>query len=85
MNVQRRNNVNVIGEGSTTLLLSHGFGCDQNVWRRMTADLAMHYRLVLFDLVGSGNADPAAYDLHVPLLLACPTTCSNSEGAVRGC
>ncbi|HBF47625.1 MAG TPA: sigma factor SigB regulation protein RsbQ, partial [Shewanella frigidimarina] len=28
-----RNNVKLIGNGSKTLVLAHGFGCDQNMWR----------------------------------------------------
>jgi len=29
--VIKRNNVTVLGKGNTTLLLAHGFGCDQNM------------------------------------------------------
>jgi sigma-B regulation protein RsbQ len=44
------------------LLLAHGFGCDQNMWRLLTPTLAKSYRMVLFDYVGSGRADPSAWD-----------------------
>ncbi|TFV56146.1 alpha/beta hydrolase [Mycobacterium sp. PS03-16] len=43
-------------------MLAHGFGCDQNLWRLVAASLAATHRVVLFDHVGSGNADPAAWD-----------------------
>ncbi|MFE1335681.1 alpha/beta fold hydrolase, partial [Streptomyces microflavus] len=55
MNVRRRNNVAVTGcADGPVLLLAHGFGCDQNMWRLLTPTLAKSYRMVLFDYVGSG-------------------------------
>jgi sigma-B regulation protein RsbQ len=62
MNIQSRNNVQVHGQGSTTLVLSHGFGSNQNMWHHMLPLFAGRYRIVTFDLVGSGGADAAAYD-----------------------
>jgi sigma-B regulation protein RsbQ len=52
----------VSGEGPTTVLFAHGFGCDQNMWRFLAPDYAKQYRVVLFDLVGSGGSDLSAYD-----------------------
>lgn len=60
--VLRRNNVSVVGEGGHTLVLAHGFGCDQNMWRFMIPSLSKHFRLVLFDYVGSGRSDISAFD-----------------------
>ncbi|HLL23186.1 MAG TPA: alpha/beta hydrolase [Kofleriaceae bacterium] len=62
MSVQRRNNVHVTGRGTATMFFAHGFGCDQNMWRLLAPTYAERYRLVLFDLVGSGRSDLAAYD-----------------------
>ncbi|MET9494372.1 alpha/beta hydrolase [Streptomyces sp. NPDC006552] len=63
MDIQRRNNVTVIGrEEGPVLLLAHGFGCDQNMWRLVLPTLAAEFRVVLFDYVGSGRADPSAWD-----------------------
>jgi sigma-B regulation protein RsbQ len=62
MDVQHRNNVQVGGKGKTTLVFAHGFGCDLNMWRFLAPAYADRYRTVLFDLVGSGNSDLAAYD-----------------------
>jgi sigma-B regulation protein RsbQ len=62
MTVQRRNNVHVSGSGPATMFFAHGFGCDQNMWRLLTPAYASRYRIVLFDLVGSGASDLAAYD-----------------------
>jgi len=62
VNVQVRNNVRVDGEGPATLVFAHGFGCDQNMWRLIVPAFADRYRVVLFDLVGSGASDIHAYD-----------------------
>jgi sigma-B regulation protein RsbQ len=62
MSVQQRNNVNVFGSGSATMVFAHGFGCDQNMWRLLAPTYARRYRCVLFDMVGSGNSDILAYD-----------------------
>ncbi|WP_329448328.1 alpha/beta hydrolase (plasmid) [Streptomyces sp. NBC_01426] len=63
MDIRRRNNVTVTGRtDGPVLLLAHGFGCDQNMWRLVVPALAEDYRLVLFDYVGSGHADASAWD-----------------------
>jgi sigma-B regulation protein RsbQ len=60
--VLSRNNVNVSGRGTQPMLFAHGFGCDQHMWRFITPAFEDHYRIVLFDYVGSGLSDLAAYD-----------------------
>jgi sigma-B regulation protein RsbQ len=64
MDVQKRNNVKVIGhaEATRTIVFAHGFGCDQNMWRFLTPAFDESYRTILFDLVGCGNSAPGAYD-----------------------
>lgn len=63
MTVQARNNVHVSGGGGpATMFFAHGFGCDQNMWRLLAPAYAKNYRVVLFDLVGSGGSDLTAYD-----------------------
>jgi sigma-B regulation protein RsbQ len=58
-----RNNVRVVGSpDGPTVMLAHGFGCDQNIWRQVTDLLVPRFRVVLFDHVGCGAADPAAWD-----------------------
>ncbi len=57
-----RNNISIHGSGETTLLLAHGFGCDQNMWRFMLPALIPHYKVVLFDYVGSGNSQLSYYN-----------------------
>lgn len=58
----KRNNVTILGTGEKTLLLAHGFGCDQNMWRFMLPALTPYYKVVLFDYVGSGHSDISHYD-----------------------
>jgi sigma-B regulation protein RsbQ len=62
MSVLKRNNVNVLGSGPVSMFFSHGFGCDQNMWRLLVPRYAERYRVVLFDHVGSGRSDLSAYD-----------------------
>lgn len=44
------------------MVLAHGFGCDQNMWRHLIAAFENDYRLVLFDHVGHGGADASVFD-----------------------
>jgi sigma-B regulation protein RsbQ len=63
MDVRSRNNVVVTGrDDGPTMLLAHGFGCDQNLWRLVVPALAERFRVVLFDHTGAGRSDPAAWD-----------------------
>ncbi|WP_159944377.1 alpha/beta fold hydrolase [Nocardiopsis sp. FR6] len=62
MDVLRRNNVTVTGNADgPAVVLAHGFGCDQNMWRLVVPALADRYRVVLFDYVGSGGSDASAW------------------------
>jgi sigma-B regulation protein RsbQ len=62
MNVLERNNVQVFGKGETPLVFSHGFGCDQHMWRLTTPAFEKDYKIVLFDHVGAGKSDLSAYN-----------------------
>jgi sigma-B regulation protein RsbQ len=44
------------------VMLAHGFGCDQHMWRLVRPRLAEMFRVVTFDLVGSGRSDGSAWD-----------------------
>jgi sigma-B regulation protein RsbQ len=53
-----RNNVVIAGRADgPVVMLAHGFGCDQNMWRLIVPGLARDFRVVLFDHVGSGRSD----------------------------
>lgn len=60
--VLKRNNVRIIGEGKQAMMLAHGFGCDQNVWRHLINAYKEQYTLIVFDFVGSGQSDLSAYN-----------------------
>jgi sigma-B regulation protein RsbQ len=71
MDIRTRNNVTFIDRSADSddaaadgpvIMLAHGFGCDQNMWRRIVPGLAATHPVVLFDHVGSGKADPSAWD-----------------------
>jgi sigma-B regulation protein RsbQ len=60
--VTRRNNVVMTGpEDRPVMMLAHGFGCDQNLWRLVAPKLAENFRVVLFDHVGAGRSDLSAW------------------------
>lgn len=62
IDIRSRNNVRVIGRtDAPVVVLSHGFGCDQNMWRLVVPALAERFRVVLFDHVGAGNSDLSAW------------------------
>jgi pimeloyl-ACP methyl ester carboxylesterase len=56
-------NVRRFGSGTETVVLAHGFGSDQGTWKRLIPAL-WRYRVVVYDLAGSGSADPAYFDLR---------------------
>lgn len=62
MTVQSRNNVHVRGDGPVSVIFSHGFGCDQSMWRYLSPMFAERFRIVTYDLVGSGGSELEAYD-----------------------
>ena len=61
MSVIERNNIRISGAGSTPIMFSHGFGCDQNMWRSVVPAFAQDYKIILFDHVGAGESDLRAY------------------------
>ncbi|RZK35644.1 MAG: hypothetical protein EOO61_11595, partial [Hymenobacter sp.] len=59
--VMRRNQVRIVGHGKP-LLLCNGFGYSQRVWQTLVTALAQDHQVILFDHVGTGGSDPAAYE-----------------------
>jgi sigma-B regulation protein RsbQ len=63
VDVLRRNNVTEAGDPSgRPMMFAHGFGCDQNMWRFVAPAFEETHRTILFDYVGAGASDLAAYD-----------------------
>lgn len=62
MTVRGRNHVTVTGRaGGPVVMLAHGFGCDQNMWRLVVPLLEQDFTVVLFDHVGAGRSDLSAW------------------------
>jgi sigma-B regulation protein RsbQ len=62
LNSLLRNNVLISGHGETTIVFSHGFGCDLTAWAEVSPAFNADARVILFDHVGSGHSDLSAYD-----------------------
>lgn len=63
VDVFAKHNINFVGaEHGPTLMLVHGFGCDQKLWRLVVDQLESEFRIVLIDLVGCGSSYPGAWD-----------------------
>jgi len=62
MSVRSRNHVTVSGRASgPVVMLAHGFGCDQHMWRLVVPLLERDFTVVLFDHVGAGRSDLSAW------------------------
>ena len=57
----RINNVKAAGAGRQAMLFAHGFGCDQNMWRFVAPEFEDDFQTILFDHVGAGGSDLAAF------------------------
>ena len=44
------------------MVLAHGFGCDQNMWRFIAPAFEDDFRVIRFDYLGHGRSDRSAYD-----------------------
>ncbi|TFY86883.1 alpha/beta hydrolase [Pseudomonas nabeulensis] len=62
MDLRQRNNVTVMGNGTSTLVFSHGFGCNQAMWNALAPQFCERFRVVMYDLVGAGLSDLNAFD-----------------------
>lgn len=63
MDPLKKNNVRLTGNprAARTLVFAHGLGGDQTVWEAVAAPFLADFRVVLFDHVGAGGSDPAAF------------------------
>jgi sigma-B regulation protein RsbQ len=63
VDVLARNNVTLRGHpGRPPIVFSHGFGCDQGMWRFVAPPFEATHHVVLFDHVGAGGSDLRAHD-----------------------
>ena len=62
MSAQLRHHIHLAGRGAATMVFAHGFGCDQTMWRHLAPAYQHRYRVLTYDLIGSGGSDLSAYD-----------------------
>jgi sigma-B regulation protein RsbQ len=63
MDVLARHNVTVAGRpAGPPMVFSHGFGCDQQMWRYVWPSFTDRFRVVLFDHIGAGGSSAPDYD-----------------------
>ena len=55
-------NVRVFGSGEQIVVLSHGFGGDQSMWKDILPYLVPDFKVIVFDMVFSGSVDPKHFD-----------------------
>ncbi|OWM65667.1 probable esterase KAI2 [Punica granatum] len=61
--VETAHNVKVLGSGNPqTIVLAHGFGTDQSVWKHLVPHLVDLYRVILYDNMGAGTTNPEYFD-----------------------
>lgn len=60
--VEEAHNVTVLGSGEKIVVLGHGFGTDQSVWKHLVPYLVDEYRVVLYDNMGAGPTNPDYFD-----------------------
>ncbi|ESR39278.1 putative esterase KAI2 [Citrus sinensis] len=62
--VEEAHNVKVTGSGEQVIVLAHGFGTDQSVWKHLVPHLVDDYRVVLYDNMGAGTTNPDYFDFN---------------------
>jgi pimeloyl-ACP methyl ester carboxylesterase len=62
--VEEAHNVKVLGTGSRFIVLAHGFGTDQSVWKHLVPHLLDEFRVILYDNMGSGTTNPDYFDFE---------------------
>jgi pimeloyl-ACP methyl ester carboxylesterase len=57
-------NVTIVGTGEQYVVLGHGFGSDQTVWKYVLPYLVNDYTVVLYDLMGAGSTNPEDFSFN---------------------
>lgn len=60
--VEQAHNVKVLGSGQQFLVLAHGFGTDQSVWKHLIPHIVDDYKVILYDNMGAGTTNPDYFD-----------------------
>ena len=56
--------VKVLGLGTRFIVLAHGLGTDQSVWKHLVLHLLNDFRVVLYDNMGVGTTNPEYFDFE---------------------
>ncbi|OMP01827.1 sigma factor sigB regulation protein rsbQ [Corchorus olitorius] len=62
--VEEAHNVKVLGSGERIIVLAHGFGTDQSLWKHLVPHLVDDFRVVLYDNMGAGTTNPEYFDFN---------------------
>lgn len=62
--VEEAHNVKILGSGQQTIVLAHGFGTDQSVWKHLVPHLVDDHRIILYDNMGAGTTNPDYFDFE---------------------
>ena len=57
-----RHHVREVGRGSRPLVLVHGYGCNQAMWREMVPHFTDDYRVILMDHIGTAATGLSGWD-----------------------
>ncbi|XP_058735269.1 probable esterase D14L [Vicia villosa] len=62
--VEEAHNVKILGTGTRFIVLAHGFGTDQSVWKHLVPHLLEQFRVILYDNMGAGTTNPDYFDFE---------------------
>ncbi|XP_062157272.1 probable esterase KAI2 [Alnus glutinosa] len=63
--VEEAHNVKILGSGERNIVLAHGFGTDQSVWKNLIPHLLDdNHRVILYDNMGAGTTNPDYFDFQ---------------------
>lgn len=67
--LMQSHNVTIVGNGDQYVVLSHGFGSDQTVWKYVLPYIMNDYKVILYDLMGAGStsADDFSFNRYSSL------------------
>ncbi|KAJ6419790.1 hypothetical protein OIU84_029833 [Salix udensis] len=62
--VEEAHNAKILGSGEQVIVLAHGFGTDQSVWKHLIPHVVDEYKVILYDNMGAGTTNPDYFDFN---------------------
>ncbi|CAI0461543.1 unnamed protein product [Linum tenue] len=62
--IRQAHNVKVLGAGDQVIVLAHGFGTDQSVWKHLVPHLVDEFKVIVYDNMGAGTTNPDYFDFN---------------------